>query len=535
MASGRADPADPAADARFERISEIGPWTLQCLGLFGRGEFDSLPAGDLAYVKLVGVAQGLGRRAMVSEVEEFYARYEPFRALAGVFSLSHYSSAQSKARGLPMAPDHPRRRGLADRGPTPTPLRRGKEKFNRECKSLPSRCVALAGRPRVDRQPYEVSSGLMATRVVILGAGFAGLELATRLSESAADEFEVTLIDRNDSFGFGFSKLDLLLGLKSMDEVRLPYDRVNKPGVTFLQETITEIDPGARRVKTDGGAYDADILAIALGADYDFAATRGWNEDRCEYYSFAGAERMRDVVAGFGGGRIVIGILGHPYKCPPAPFEGAFLLHDQLVERGVREKCEIRVIGPMAAPVPVTEEVSQAFLGALGERDIEYVAKQTIERVDPDRGEAHLGGDESVAFDLFVGIPVHRVPEVVSKSGLAPGGWIPVARDNLATEHEGVYALGDCTSLPMAKAGVFAENAAGVVADDIIAKQRGGTLERRYEGIGSCYLEFGGGRVAKVQANFLGGPLPTGQLVGPSLELADEKREFARSREERWF
>jgi DNA-3-methyladenine glycosylase II len=106
VASGRADPADPAADARFGRISEIGPWTLQCLGLFGRGEFDSLPAGDLAYVKLVGVAQGLGRRAMVAEVEEFYARYEPFRALAGVFSLSHYSSAQSHARGLPMAPDH---------------------------------------------------------------------------------------------------------------------------------------------------------------------------------------------------------------------------------------------------------------------------------------------------------------------------------------------------------------------------------------------------------------------------------------------
>jgi 3-methyladenine DNA glycosylase/8-oxoguanine DNA glycosylase len=105
VATGRADPADPAADTRFERISEIGPWTLQCLGLFGRGEPDSLPAGDLAYVKLVGVAAGLGRRAVVAEVEEFYARYEPFRALAGIFSLSNYSSAKSLARGLPMAPD----------------------------------------------------------------------------------------------------------------------------------------------------------------------------------------------------------------------------------------------------------------------------------------------------------------------------------------------------------------------------------------------------------------------------------------------
>lgn len=105
VATGRADPADARGDKRFERIPEIGPWTLQCLGLFGRGEFDSLPAGDLAYVKLVGVAAGLGRRATVAEVEEFYRPYEPFRALAGVFSLSHYSSAQSLSRGLPMAPD----------------------------------------------------------------------------------------------------------------------------------------------------------------------------------------------------------------------------------------------------------------------------------------------------------------------------------------------------------------------------------------------------------------------------------------------
>ena len=106
VASGRADPADAASDARFERIPEIGPWTLQCLGLFGRGDPNSLPAGDLAYVKLVGVAAGLGRRATVPEVEEFYARYEPYRALAGLFSLTHHASVRSSARGLPLAPDH---------------------------------------------------------------------------------------------------------------------------------------------------------------------------------------------------------------------------------------------------------------------------------------------------------------------------------------------------------------------------------------------------------------------------------------------
>ena len=106
VARGHADPADPADDPRFRRISEIGPWTLQCLGFFGRGEPDSLPAGDLAYVKLIGVLGKLGRRATVDEVEDFYARFEPYRGLAGMFSLSNYSSAVSQARGLPMAPDY---------------------------------------------------------------------------------------------------------------------------------------------------------------------------------------------------------------------------------------------------------------------------------------------------------------------------------------------------------------------------------------------------------------------------------------------
>lgn len=105
IANGRADAADPACDRRFLRIGEIGPWTMQCLGLFGRGEPDSLPAGDLAYVKLVGVVAGLGRRATVAEVEDFYARYEPYRGLAGIFSLSHHAGARTAARGLPLAPD----------------------------------------------------------------------------------------------------------------------------------------------------------------------------------------------------------------------------------------------------------------------------------------------------------------------------------------------------------------------------------------------------------------------------------------------
>jgi len=372
-------------------------------------------------------------------------------------------------------------------------------------------------------------------KVVILGAGFAGLELASRLSESAAGEVDVTLIDQNEAFSFGFSKLDVLFGRKAAADIQLRYEDISKEGVRFRQEQVTSIDPEQRRVTTDSATYDADILVIAMGAGYDYAATPGFREGGVEYYSVAGAEHMRDVLRDFDSGKILIGILGHPYKCPPAPFEGALLLHDHFAERGLRDKVEIRTIGPMAAPVPITREVSQNILDALAERDIEYVPNQRIVEIDTRNQLARLESGGSVPYDLFVGIPVHRVPQVVEDSGLAVNGWVPVEKANLETRFPNVYAVGDITALPMAKAGVFAEAGARVVADDIAARLRGGTLEKPYEGAGTCYLEFGEGKVGMVEANFFGGPSPTARLVGPSRELAADKVAFAETRRERWF
>ena len=371
--------------------------------------------------------------------------------------------------------------------------------------------------------------------VVILGAGFGGLELASRLSDSLAGELRVTLIDRSDGFTFGFSKLDILFQGVDPAALRIPYSELTKPGVEFRQEQITAIDPSARHVTTDQGSYDADILVVALGAEYDIAATPGFAEGGLEYYSIPGAERMRDALPAFTGGKILIGVLGQPYKCPPAPFEGAFLLHDQLVERGVRADTEIRIVAPMAAPVPVTPEVSQRFLDELEARGIEYSGKSRVVELDPASKEAVLESGDRLPYDLFVGIPIHRVPSVVVEAGLTENGWVKVDHGTLKTPFPDVYAVGDIVALPMAKAGVFAENAAGVAADHITASLRGETSERRYEGEGNCYIEFGSGRVAQVQANFLGGPSPRAEVVGPTEALTAEKATFAPTRRARWF
>ncbi len=373
--------------------------------------------------------------------------------------------------------------------------------------------------------------------MVIVGAGFAGLELATRLSESLADAVHVTLIDSNDSFHFGFSKLDVLLGRQAPTDVLLHYRDIAKDGVEFRQETVTAIDPLKRRVITDEGSYEAEFLAVALGAQYDLAATPGFQRGGFEYYSLAGAARLREALAEFAHGRVLISVLGHPFKCPPAPFEGAFLLHDLLVKRGVRDAVDIRMTFPMAAPVPVTKEVSQMFLRALDERGIQYAPKELVVGLDPRARTALLASGGSVPYDLFIGIPVHRAPDVVRRSGLAPEGWVPVDQTNLATRFPGVYALGDVAggTRTVAKAGIFAEAAARVVAQDITARVHGTQSPPPYEGDGPCYVEFGGGMVGKIEVNFLGGPAPSARILPPSRELAAAKQAFAATRRQSWF
>jgi sulfide:quinone oxidoreductase len=377
----------------------------------------------------------------------------------------------------------------------------------------------------------------MKPHVLILGAGFGGLELATRLSETSADTVRVTLIDRGDSFFFGFSKLEVMLGRQTADDVRLFYRDVVKDGVELRQETVTGIDAASRRVTTDAGSYDADFLVIALGADYDFDATPGFAEGGHEYYTLAGAERLRDTLPGFDGGRVVVSVLGQPFKCPPAPFEGAFMLHEHFAQRGLGDAVQMTMAFPMQRPVPVTGPVSQMFRDGLAQRGIEERPQALVTALDPARREAQLAGGETLAYDLFVGIPVHRAPDVVAASGLAPNGWVPVDQTNLRTDFPGVYAIGDVCTGPrtVPKAGIFAEGAALVVADDIVAAIEGGDPPAPYAGSGMCYAEFGGGLVSKVDINFLGGDQPAAEPHPPSREYAAEKAEFGATRRARWF
>jgi sulfide:quinone oxidoreductase len=391
----------------------------------------------------------------------------------------------------------------------------------------------IPGIERTDEKEAQV----LKTRVVVLGAGFGGLELTTRLSEAASDAVDIVLIDQADAFVFGFSKLDVMFGRKPAAGVQHAYREIVKPGVRFVQSAVRRIDPVAKRVVTDDGTFDADALVVALGADYDLAATPGLVEAGNEFYTVSGAFALRDVLDGFAGGPAIVGVTGKTFKCPPAPSEAALLLHDHLTARGQRATSSITVVMPFGTPIPPSPDTSQAILTAFAERGITFVKDTLVTSLDPTRRVAVLSDGRELPYALFLGIPVHRVPPVVVESGLAAHAtdWVPVNKQTLETRFPGVYAVGDVNGVGTPKAGVFAEGAARVVAESILARARGGHPPEAYKGQGSCYVEFGHGEVGRVDVDFLTGPKPTGTFQTPSASLVAEKKVFGSSRLERWF
>jgi sulfide:quinone oxidoreductase len=372
-------------------------------------------------------------------------------------------------------------------------------------------------------------------RVLVLGAGFGGLELTTRLSDELGGDVEIVLIDKADGFVFGFSKLDVMFGRTTADAVWHSYGDLVKPGVRFVQSTIRSIDPLARRVETDAGSFDGDVMVVALGADLHPAGTPGLVEAGREYYSVAGAVAARDELNAFGGGRVIVGVTSTPFKCPPAPSETALMLHDFLTERGLRDASEISLVMPLGVPIPPSPAASQALLAAFAERGINWFPERLVRSLDAERRVAILADGGEMPFDLFLGVPVHRVPAVVAESAMCVDGWIPVDPLTLETKHADVYAVGDVTSVGTPKAGVFAERQASVVADRLIARHKGLDGAQTYDGKGICYIEFGHERVARVEVTFRSGERPNGHFDEPSELMSADKSEFGTSRVRRWF
>jgi sulfide:quinone oxidoreductase len=372
-------------------------------------------------------------------------------------------------------------------------------------------------------------------KILILGAGFGGLELATQLSDEFGESLDIILIDKGEGFVFGFSKLDVMFGKYDSESVFYSYSTISKPGLRFIKATISEIDPAKKSVETTAGIFSGDILIVALGADVDPAATPGLVEGGHEFYSVAGAFALREVINNFKGGNVVVGVTSTPFKCPPAPSETALLMHDFLTDRGLRDNSTISLVIPFGIPIPPSPEASQSLLTAFNQRGIRWFPDRHVSALDPTNKKAMLSDGSDLPYDLFLGIPTHHAPYVVIDSGLTVDGWIPVNSLTLETAFPDIYAIGDVTSVGTAKAGVFSEGQAKVVAREISARVRGVQSDASYDGRGLCYLEFGHKEVGQMDVTFLSGEKPHGIFVGPSVDFAKNKIEFGISRVARWF
>ncbi len=383
---------------------------------------------------------------------------------------------------------------------------------------------------------------MSGARILILGGGFGGLTVANELLDRAEreGEFQITVVDREKSFSMGLSRLWVLAGYREKDMEKSRRDLVKK-GIAFVEEEIVQIEVQNKRVRTESDTLACDYLVVALGATPDSSLIPGSADIALNFHEKDDIERLREALNQFEKGRIVL-FVTVPQKCPPAPYEAALIIDEQLRERDVRESATMEVHTPKAIALPIAgKEVSSKLSRILRERDINLVLNSEADTVDPSSRTISFKNGVSRSFDLLVGAPPLRPPRVVRESALGDMPGIPVDPHTLETRYSDVFALGDVAAVKLPngmmlpKAGVFAERQGYVVARNIAARVRGLEATARYDGTGYCLPELSPGKAGHMRGEFFTEPSPTVDLSAPTVEGFEEKVAFERERLERWF
>lgn len=378
-------------------------------------------------------------------------------------------------------------------------------------------------------------------KIVILGGGFGGITAALELSHAVGPEHNIVLIERAPVFMMGLRKLWMVTGSGTRRDGERQLAALRASAVEVRQATVQVIDLPGRNVRTEAGRLPFDYLIVALGAEPRPDLVPGFSPAAYNLYGVADAERLGQRIREFRGGRIVIAILGVPYKCPPAPYEAAMMLDDMFRRRGTRGDVQIHVYTPQPMSLPVVGPQNCAQVeGLLAAKGIAFTPNRKVARLD---GSTLVFEDGArVEADVLIGVPPHRPPAVVRESGLQMRGeWVAVDPATLRTSASGVFAVGDVNEIPLAngmplpKAGLFAESQAKVVVGQIIADLRKAPAAASFDGVGYCFIETGGGLATMVQGHFLAAPAPAITVAAPSAQALQQKIEFERSRLRDWF
>jgi sulfide:quinone oxidoreductase len=307
-----------------------------------------------------------------------------------------------------------------------------------------------------------------SAKVVVLGGGSGGIVAATKLGDAIGRDHAVTLIDRRPRHVFQSSYLWMATGKREPDDITRSLRAVEKRGVRFVQDDVVHIDTDRKLVTTAGGEFPYDKLVVSLGYETHPGDIPGDHADVHQTWELEPALRFREALRAFRGGRLVVGVAAPPYRCPPGPYEAAWLFEDYLRQRGARDATEIAFFTPEPGPVGGSGKPSEFIREHLVRRGIALHADFALAGVDAAAKVVRAVDGRELPYDLLMVVPPHRPSKVLYDSGMvdSPAG-IEVEYDTLATRWDGVHAVGDNANLPASKAGVVAHTAAEVVAHNI--------------------------------------------------------------------
>lgn len=311
-------------------------------------------------------------------------------------------------------------------------------------------------------------------RIVVLGGGSGGLVAATQLGRKLGHAHEVTLIDRRPEHVYMPSFLFLMVGMREPSDITRSLKRLERRNVAVMQSEIEGIDPGRQEVATRDGPVPYDYLIISLGMQPVPDQIPGFVEGADHAWELDAALRLREKLAAFQGGRVVIGVPPGPYRCPPAPYETQYVLHQYFTDRGIRDRVEMEFFTPNPAPRGPEHDPAVWMDAQARLRRVKQRYSYSIEAIDPDAKVVRGRYGFDIPYDLLFVIPPHQPSQVLIDSHMADSlTGVRVDYDTLETRWDNVYAIGDCADMPASKAGVVAHQEAEVVAHNIGVKITG--------------------------------------------------------------
>jgi sulfide:quinone oxidoreductase len=355
-------------------------------------------------------------------------------------------------------------------------------------------------------------------RILVLGGGVGGTLAANLLARKLkrridAGDVALTLVDEGGEHVYQPGFMYIAMGGERADRLHRPERSLLDRRIQLVIARATRIDPATRQVELESGdplAYD--YLLIATGSRIVPEEIPHFAEEAHHFYGADAAERLRAALDAFDGGRIVVGIAGMPYKCPPAPLEVTFLVESELRDRGLRDRSEIHYCSPIGRAFTI-ESVSDMATPILEEKGIELHTFFNVETIDPERQVVESLEGEELSYDLLILVPPHRGAQLVIDSGLAPpAGWLPTDHHTLEVKgQERMFAIGDATDLPLSKAGSTAHFEAPIVVERIVAAIEGrepDAVAGNYTGKVMCFFEVGDGKGTLLQFDYDHPPRP---------------------------